>query len=147
MSCVHGAIFSQLFRPETLEFLPELRQSTHHSTCGELAFLYLDKAPFQSRYARPVKPVCSLFLQRGTSGPPNLKEIPPEDVLAKLRGCLLFCEDAAIEAQITAVLTALASRPAYFLQYDSDPNIAARVIKDLLREKTPGNASVIPRIY
>jgi hypothetical protein len=128
-----GDLFPAVFRPETMDFLPELRQSTHHSTCGELSFLYLDKAPFQARWARPVAPVCSLFLERGTPGAPKLKEITQEDVLAKLRGCLLFYEDAGFDAQITAALTELASRPAYALQYDRDPNRAARVIQDLVR--------------
>jgi hypothetical protein len=128
-----GDLFPAVFRPETLEFLPELGRSTHHSTCGELSFLYFDKDPLQSRWARPIAPVCSLFLERGMAGSPKLKEIARENVLAKLRGCLLFYEDAAFDAQIMAALTALARRPAYCLQYDSDPNVAARVILDLLR--------------
>ena len=56
-----------IFRPETIEFLPELRQKTRRSTYSNLSFYYFDKGPMQSRRARPVIPVCSLFLNRGAS--------------------------------------------------------------------------------
>ena len=128
-----GDLFPAVFRPETLEFLPELQASTHHSTCGDVSFFYLDKAPFQSRWARSVIPVCSLFLERSATEEPQLKQIPRTAAISRLRGCLLFNEDESFEGQVTAVLDALADRPAYALRYGSDPKIASTLIAKLLR--------------
>lgn len=128
-----GDLFPAVFRPETLEFLPELRESTHHSTCGDVSFFYLDKAPFQSQWARSVTPVCSLFLERGARGEPELKQITRRAAISRLRDCLLFNEDESFEGQVTEVLNALASRPAYTLQYGSDPKVASTLIAKLLR--------------
>ena len=128
-----GDLFPAVFRPETLEFLPELRQSTHRSTRGELSFFYLDKAPFQSASALPVTPVCSFFLERGVTGKPHLTEIRPEDAVSRLRGCLLFREDERFDKQVAAALNALASRPIYNLQYGNDPKTATSIIEKMLR--------------
>ncbi len=128
-----GDLFPAVFRRESLEFLPELKDATHHSTCGDFSFLYLDKEPFQPRQAAPVVPVCSLFLDRGTAGPPKLTEISPDDAMSRLHRCLLFREDERFDAQITKALTALGSRPAYSLHYDSDPKVVAAFIERMLR--------------
>ena len=128
-----GDLFPAVFRPETLAFLPELQESAHHSTCGDVSFFYLDKAPFQSRRARSVTPVCSLFLERGATEEPELKHITRRAAMSRLRACLLFNEDESFERQVTAVLNGLASRPAYVLQYGSDPKIASTFIAKLLR--------------
>jgi hypothetical protein len=128
-----GDLFPAVFRPETLAFLPELQEAAHHSTCGDVSFFYLDKAPFQSRWARSVTPVCSLFLERGAMEEPQLKQITRRAAISKLRSCLLFNEDEHFEGQVTAVLSALASRPAYALHYGSDPKIASTLIAKLVR--------------
>lgn len=128
-----GDLFPAVFRPETLNFLPELQESIHHSTCGDVSFFYLDKAPFQSRWARSVTPVCSLFLERCATEEQQLKQIPRTEAISRLRGCLLFNEDESFEVQVTAALNALASRPAYALRYGSDPKSASAFIAKLLR--------------
>jgi hypothetical protein len=128
-----GDLFPAVFRPETLDFLPELRQSARRSTNADLSFYYFDKSPLQARQAQPVTPVCSLFLDRGATCEPHLREITQEDALSRLRDCMLFSEDARFDAQITAALTALAGRPVYNLQYGSDPKIAASFIEKMLR--------------
>jgi hypothetical protein len=128
-----GDLFPAVFRPATLDFLPELRQSARRSTNADLAFYYFDKSPLQARQAQPVIPVCSLFLDRSATCEPQLREITQEDALSRLRDCLLFSEDARFDAQITAALTALAGRPVYNLQYGSDPKIAASFIEQMLQ--------------
>jgi hypothetical protein len=128
-----GDPFPAVFRPETLEFLPELRQSARRSTYADLSFYYYDKSPLQGREARPVAPLCSLFLQRGTTRDAELKEITKEDAVLRLRDCMLFQEDSRFDEQIAAALSALAKRPVYQFQYGSDPKAAASCIEKLLR--------------
>jgi hypothetical protein len=128
-----GDLLPAVFRPEALEFLPELRGVVRRSSYADLAFCYLDKTPLQARLAQPVTPVCSIFLDRGTTGEPQLTEMTREDAVSRLRECLLFHEDARFDAQITDALTELAGRPVYKLQYGSDPAVAASYIEGLLR--------------
>jgi hypothetical protein len=128
-----GDPFPAVFRPKTLEFLPELQRSARRSTYGDLSFYYFDKNPLQAPRARPVTPVCSLFLDRRATCEPKLKEITREDAVLRLRDVMLFNEDKRFEAQITAALNALARAPVYELRYGSDPKIAAAFIEKLLR--------------
>jgi hypothetical protein len=127
-----GDLFPAVFRPETLKFLPELQGATRPSSHAGLSFYYFDKAPLQSHQARPVSPVCSVFLERGTTSEPQLKEIVGDEAVSWLRDCLLFKEDAQFEPQITAALSALGSQPVYSLQYDRDPKTAAAYLEKLL---------------
>jgi hypothetical protein len=128
-----GDPFPAVFRPETLEFLPELRRSARRSTYADLSFYYFDKSPLQAPRARPVIPVCSLFLDRRATCEPRLKEITREDAVLRLRDGMLFNEDTRFDAQITAALNALARAPVYELRYDCDPKTAAAFIGKLLR--------------
>jgi hypothetical protein len=128
-----GDPFPAVFRPEGLDYLPELRQSARASTYADLSFYYFDKSPLQARRARPVIPLCSLFLNRGATGEPKLQEVSPEESILRLRECMLFNEDARFDGQITAALNALSRVPAYELQYGSDPKIAATFIERMLR--------------
>jgi hypothetical protein len=128
-----GDLFPAVFRPETLDFLPELSQSARRSSNAGLAFYYFDKSPLQARRAQPVIPVCSLFLDRRATREPQLREMSQEDAVLRLRDCMLFSEDARFDAQINAALTALAGKPVYNLQYGSDPKIAASFIEKMLR--------------
>lgn len=127
-----GDPFPAVFRPETLEFLPELRASARLSTYGDLSFYYFDKSALQSRCAKPVIPVCSLFLDRSIGCEPQLDPISREDAASRLRECMLFEEDSRFEAQIVEAISALAAKPAYNLKYDSDPKTAATFIRKML---------------
>jgi hypothetical protein len=128
-----GDLLPAVFRPETIEFLPALRSAAHRSTYENLSFYYFDKLPMQRRQAKPVTPICSLFLDRGSARQPKLTKVTPEEGVARLRECLLFNEDAQFDKQVNAALTALAGSPIYDLQYDSDPKSAATVIEEILR--------------
>ncbi len=128
-----GDPFPAVFRPETLDFLPELRQTAQQSTYSDLSFYYFDKSPLQARWAQPVTPVCNLFLQRRSTGEPQLREMTREDAVSRLRECMLFNEDPQFDAQTTTALAALAAQPVYNLQYGSDPRIAAEFIEKMLR--------------
>ena len=128
-----GDPFPAVFRPETIEFLPELRPGARSSTYADLSFYYFDKSPLQSGRTRPVTPVGALFLNRGAAREAELKEITPEEAVLRLSDCLLFNEDARFDTQITSAFTALASRPIYDLRYGNDPKMAADVIEEMLR--------------
>jgi len=128
-----GDPFPAVFRPETMEFLPELRPTARRSTYADLSFYYFDKSPLQARRARPVSPVCCLFLDRRATTKTELEKITREEAVSRLGDCMLFNEDARFDGQINAALRALAERPVYNLRYGSDPKIAAVVIEEMLR--------------
>ena len=128
-----GDPFPAVFRTETMGFLPELQPSARSSTYADLSFYYFDKGPLQSRRARPVTPVCALFLNRGAAREAELRRITPEEAVRRLSDCMLFNEDARFDAQITKAFTALAAKPIYDLRYGRDPKMAAAVIEEMLR--------------
>jgi hypothetical protein len=130
---VWGDYLPAVFRPDTLDFLPELRRSARRSAYADVSFYYFDKSPLQAREARPVVPVCSLFLDRGVNGETRLTEIGGEDTFSRLRDSMLFDEEPRFEANITEALLRLAEQPAYHLQYGSDPKTAAAFIERMLR--------------
>jgi hypothetical protein len=130
-----GDPFPAVFRPETIEFLPELRESARRSTYVDLSFYYFDKSSMQSRHARAVTPVCSLFLDRGGARQTELKKITREEAVLRLRDSMLFKEDACFDGQINNALTSLAANPIYELRYADDPKLAAAVIEELLTRK------------
>lgn len=127
-----GDPFPAVFRPKTIEFLPELQPTARYSTYENLEFYYFDKSPLQRRLARPVSPVCGLFLNRNTTCENELTRIAAGETLSRVRDYLLFDEDNRFGSQITVALTALAAIPIYNLRYGEDPKIAAGVIKELL---------------
>jgi hypothetical protein len=129
---VWGDPFPAVFRPQTTEFLPELRQRAVHSTYGHLEFYYFDKSPLQPQLAPPLIPVCALFLNRNATGENQLTRISKAELLSRLHEYLLFDEDERFDRQASAALSACSKIPIYELKYREDPKIAAGVIKELL---------------
>jgi hypothetical protein len=129
---VWGDPFPAVFRPQTRDLLPELQQTALYSTYEDLEFYYFDKSPLQPHLARPLTPVCGLFLDRSATVEKELTRISTAEALSRLHDCLLFGNDAQFDAQISAALAALSSIPIYNLRYREDPKIAAGVIKELL---------------
>jgi hypothetical protein len=128
-----GDPFPAVLRPQTLDFLPELRNAARDATYADLSFYYLDKRPWQSNHTRPVTPVCALFLDRGAARESELKLLPPDKAISRLRDCMLFNEDDRFETQIDTALTALAAKPIYHFRYGDDPKIAANLIEEMLK--------------
>jgi hypothetical protein len=131
--CAWGDPFPAVFRPETVEFLPELRLSARHSFYNDLSFYYYDKGPMQPMHARRVAPACSLFLDRGAAPDKELRRLTAEDAVSRLHDCMLFDEDPRFDGQIETALTLLSEKPVYALRYGSDPKIAAQAIAEMLR--------------
>ncbi len=128
-----GDPFPAVFRPETLQFLPELGSATHFSTYSDLTFHYFDKGAFQSRWAEPVLPMYNIFLDRRAGCESELREITQHEVLSRLRESVLFEEDSRFDSQILAAIWELSKKPSFALRYDSDPMIAANIIDRMLR--------------
>jgi hypothetical protein len=129
---VWGDLFPAVFRPQALTFIPELRRTTRPSAHAGLEFHYFDKAPLQEGRAHSISPICSVFLDRTGEGL-RCNEMTREEVQSRLRDQLLFHEDEMFRGQIVEALDALASKPAYALQYGSDPKDASQFIARMLR--------------
>lgn len=128
-----GDHFPAVFRPETLEFLPEIGHSASRLMYADLSYYCFDKSPLQSRWAEPVTPVGSLFLDRGAACETQLQEMSQQDAASRLQNSILYEDDPRFGTQTLAAVTGLAAKPAYRLRYDTDPKIAATFIEKMLR--------------
>jgi hypothetical protein len=129
---VWGDLLPAIFRPESLEFLPELRTSTREFSYPDFRVHYLSKRPFQAAVAHPVAPVCCVFLDR-QSGESRMLPLSRAEFKRRFAHNVLFHEDQRFDAQSTAVLEALSAVPAYELTY-RDPEMATTVLCDLLAD-------------
>jgi hypothetical protein len=121
-----------VFRPEGVRFLPELRDLARLSHYAQLTFYYLDKRSFQAKQVRPIVPLCSVFLDRGSSPEPHLTAIDASDLSSRLMESILFKDDDRFHPQQSTVCSGLGKVPAYHLKYGSDPAIAAAFVRNLL---------------
>lgn len=132
---VWGDLLPAIFRPESLPYLPELRTSTREFSYPDLQVHYLPKRQLQMTKARPVAPVCCVFLDRQACGS-RILPLSGAEFKRRLPDNVLFHEDQRFDAQSTTVLDALSAVPAYELTY-RDPEAAATVLCDLLAD-APG---------
>lgn len=130
--CAWGDFWPAAFRPETLDFLPELQAMTRKFRYCDLTFFYLDKSRFQPLEARPVFPVSCVFLDRQRAPTPRLVPLTPGDVCRLLKESLPFKDDRRFERQQGAVLSTLSELPAYHLPYGQDPAQVATLFGKLL---------------
>lgn len=128
-----GDFWPAAFRPETVQFLPELATSARLFHYSKFSFYYLDKRAFQAVPLHPTIPTCCVFLERShTTAEPRLTDVPRTEFARRVAGMATFQDDARFEAQRAAVFTALEALPAYDLTYGADPAIAANIFPDLL---------------
>jgi hypothetical protein len=120
------------FRPETIEFLPELRDDGQPFHYRDMTFLYVEKGTAISGNGYPVTPVACVFLERGTATSPRLTSIGHAACREALQESLSFRDDQCFAARHAATLYALARLPAYRLSYKSDPAVAATFFKNIL---------------
>lgn len=131
---VWGDLLPAIFRPESLQFLPELRSSTRRFSYPGFTVHYLSKLPFQAIKAQPVSPVCCVFLNRVNGCKMQLAPIVPTELLDRFAENSLFKDDGCFQAQTSAVLRILGKLPAYDLAYGSDPAIAARCVRQMMMD-------------
>jgi hypothetical protein len=129
---VWGDLLPAIFRPESLEFLPELRTSTREFYYPDFRVHYLSKRPFQAAGAHPVSPVCCVFLDR-QSGESRMLPVSRAEFKRRFADNVLFHEDQRFDALSATVLEALSAVPAHELTY-RDPEMATTVLCDLLAD-------------
>lgn len=126
------------FRPETLQFLPDLRLRTIPFSYCDFSFYYLPKpelGPAQRPYATPR---CAVVLERGTSSSPRLERLEGQDLRRCLARHVAFKDDRQFEEQTRRVIGELARLPSYRLAYGDNPAEAAPFFRHLLtRHTTP----------
>jgi hypothetical protein len=131
---VWGDPFPALFRPEALQFFPELRSQVRELSYEGVDFCFFDKSKLQSAQAHSVAPLCSIFLKRAVAEEPRLEPVPPAELSRHLAAGLLFKGGDRFESQQAAVFASLAELPAYRLSYGKDPATAAAIVFDMLVE-------------
>jgi DNA polymerase III delta prime subunit len=128
-----GDFLPAAFRPETVQFLPELEAMTRTFRYRDLTFLYLEKqASNTPTPARPVVPVGCVFLERKRTSVPNLLPMGCAEFRARLKESLPFRDDQKFAPRRAEVLRALEEVPAYTLAYGSDPAATLDSYQDLL---------------
>jgi len=137
-----GDLLPGVFRPETIQFLPELEALALPFCYRDLTFLRLptDRFPVAAR-TRPVNPTGCVFLGRGESSAPNLVPLGGGEFRRRLAASLPFKDDPRFALRRAAVFKALEKVPAYHLAFGSDPAAAARFFPSLLNARSPLEAT------
>jgi len=131
---VWGDFLPAIFRPESIQFLPELGATTRRFSYPGLTVHYLSKRPFQTSQAHSVTPIGCLFLERQGAAVPSLSSIVGSDLSRRLGENVLFKDDDRSVQQNATVLNALKKLPAYHLTYGNDPATAAILVRSMLTE-------------
>jgi hypothetical protein len=121
-----GEFWPAAFRPETVQFLPELPELARSFTYRDRAFLCVDKAALSGANRGRVKPVACIFLERNAASSPRLVSLPRWEIPDQI-----FTDAGSVEDR-NAILALLGKVPAYRLLYDDDPSIAARFFRSVL---------------
>jgi len=126
-----GGFWPATFRPEALQFFPELTARTRPCIHQDFVVYHMARPGVPNR-RRWIQPLCCLFLERRSSTVSSFSRIARSDLATLLAESILFKDDESFREQQTAVLRALEELPAYVLRYGSDPAVAAVTVRDLL---------------
>jgi DNA polymerase III delta prime subunit len=129
---VWGGFWPAAFRPETLQFLPELQSCTRPFSYRDFTFHHLSKQQFRATQVQSVSPVCCVFLDRQVSAIPRLSHIDHVELSRLLADNVLFKDDDRFEKPRASVLAVLEALPGYHLAYDSNPAVAATFLRQIL---------------
>lgn len=127
-----GQFWPAAFRPETLEFLPEIERISRPFRYRDLNLLCLDNRPFLPLQASSVSPVACVFLDRCAADSPQLTRIHKDELTTLLFSSLPFIENHRFQDQRSEVVRRLTDLPAYHLAYSADPRLAAELFPTLL---------------
>ena len=116
-----GGFWPIAFRPDALQFLPELRGRARPFAYLDLTFYHMDKPRFRTTQTHPVTPVCCVFLERQGPSLPSLSPLARIELSGRLAEDVLFKDDDRFAQQRATVLNTLERLPAYRLVYGSDP--------------------------
>ncbi|HXM22032.1 MAG TPA: hypothetical protein VN948_12300 [Terriglobales bacterium] len=131
-----GGFWPVAFRPDALQFLPELQGCARPLSYLDFTFYHVEKPRFQSNQARPVTPVCCVFLERQAANVPCLSPLARIELSRRLAEDVLFKDDDRFAQQHTTVFKALERLPAYHLSYGSDPAVAATSLRKILMDQS-----------
>jgi len=120
------------FRPETLQFLPELQSRTRPFSYCDFHFHYLPKHQAGPAVSPLVTPTCCVVLERGASSVPRLDLLESSDLRRYIARYLAFKDEDRFEEQNRSIVAELAELPAYRLAYGIDPADAAPFFRCLL---------------
>ena len=129
---VWGGFWPPAFRSETLHFLPELRTCTRPFSYRDFTLYHLSQQQFRATHVQSISPVCCVFLDRQVSTVPRLTPIAQIEWSRLLAGNVLFKDDDRFEKQRASVFAVLEALPAYRLAYDSNPAVAATLLRQML---------------
>jgi hypothetical protein len=127
-----GGFWPATFRPEALQFFPDLKDRTDRCFHRDFTVYHLVKQRPRSGSGSSIQPLCCLFLERQASEIPSVSRVVRHDLARLLADSVLFHDDERFRKQQSTVLQALEELPAYVLRYGSDPAVAAATIRDLL---------------
>ena len=129
---VWGDTFPALFRPEALQYLPELRSQVCELSHEGVDFYFFEKSSLQSAQAHSVAPLCCILLERGVAAAAQLAPMPPAALMPHLATDLLFKVADGFQSEQSAVFAGLAEVPAYRLSFGENPAIVATIVRDML---------------
>jgi hypothetical protein len=129
-----GQFWPPAFRPETLQFLPEIQNLTRPFRYRDFTLLCLESSGVQPVREHGVVPKACVFLERCAADTPQLTRLTKEELTPLLADSLPFIEDPRFDAQRGEVVRCLAELPAYHLAYSADPQMAAALFQTLLTE-------------
>jgi hypothetical protein len=131
---IWGDLLPAIFRPESLQFLPELKAATRRFSYPGLTVCYLPKRPFQALKAHSVDPVCCVFLERQAATIPTISPMDRFDFSCRIAESMLFKDYECLAQQSAMAFDALEKLPAYLLAYGSDPATAAVLVRKMLTD-------------
>jgi hypothetical protein len=120
------------FRPQTLEFLPELKLMTHRFSYCDFSFYYWAKRSPHCSRTEGVTPVCCLILEREAASTPRLVSLSETDRSKYITECVAFRDEERFEEQRLSVLERLTQLPTYNLAYGGNPATVVPVLRELL---------------
>ena len=127
-----GGFWPATFRPEALQFFPDLKDRTERCVHRDFIVHHLVKQRARSSSGSSIQPHCCLFLERQVSEVPRVSRVARHDLARLLAESVLFQDDERFREQQATVLHALEGIPAYVLRYGSNPAVAAATMRDLL---------------
>jgi hypothetical protein len=132
---VWGGFWPAAFRPEALQFFPELRMCARPFSYRHFIFHHLETHQFRGTQARSVIPVGCVFLERRAGAQQTLSRVPRTELLKRIAENLLFKDDDRFAKERALAFRLLESLPAYQLLYDGDPSEVAHFMQELLADR------------
>ncbi len=126
-----GDFLPTVFRPEMVQFIPELQKTGHPFRYLELTFLCVDRS-CSHEVARPLEPICCVFLRHQPSLVPHLAPLLQKEFCRRVTESFPFRDDDRFVPLRTEVLTALEKLPSYELAFGTEFSAATRIYRNLL---------------